>query len=85
MTSIQSNRHTSKGDYGFKLSDTPILCAPELYEPSPIMHQLGSTALGSSQTKISVVHVTNTLSKLEDIYSMNVKDSMGTGTLGEIC
>jgi len=48
------------------------------------MCQLGSTALGSSQTKISVVHAMDTLSKLKDIYSMNAKDSMGTGTLGEI-
>ena len=75
----------SKGNCGFKLSGTPILCMPELHEPSPIMHQLGSTDLDSSQMKISVVHATNTLLKLEDIYSMNAEDSMGTGTLGEIC
>ena len=48
------------------------------------MCQLGSIALGSSQTKIIVVYATNTLSKLEGIYSMNAEDSMGIGTLGEI-
>ena len=84
-TSIQSNHHTLKRDHGFKLLGTPILCAPELYEPLPIMHQLGSTTLGSSQMKISIVYATNTLSKLEGIYSMNAEDSIGTGTLGEIC
>ena len=84
MTSIQSNRHTSKGDYGFKLSVTPTLCAPELLEPSPIMRQLGNTASGSSQTNISVVHAMITLLRPEGIYYMNAKDSMGTGTLGEI-
>jgi len=45
---------------------------------------LGSIALGSSQTKISVVHAMNTLLKLEGIYSMNAEDSIGIGTLGEI-
>jgi len=78
------NCHTSKGDRGSKLSGTPIPCAPELLKPSPIMRQLGSIALGSSQTKISVVYAMNILLKLEGIYSMNAEDSMGTGTLGEI-
>ena len=73
-----------KGGLCSKLSGIPILCVPELLEPLPIMCQLGSIVLGSSQTKISVVHATNTLLKLEGIYSMNAEDSMGTGTLGEI-
>jgi len=45
---------------------------------------LGNTASGSSQTNISVVHTTITLSRPEDIYYMIAEDSMGTGTLGEI-
>ena len=85
MTSIQLNHHTSRGDHGFKHLGTPILYAPELHKPSPIMHQLGSSALGSSQTKILVVYATNTLLKREGIYFMNVEDSMDTRTLGEIC
>ena len=84
MTSIQLNRHISKGDYGFKLLDTPTLCALELLEPSPIMHQLGNTTSGSSQTNISVVYATIILSRPKGIYYMNAEDSMGTGTLGEI-
>ena len=84
MTSIQLNYRTSREDHGFKHLGTPILCAPELHEPSPIMCQLGSSALGSSQTKILVVYATNTLSKWEGIYFMNIEDSMGTRTLGEI-
>ena len=40
------------------------------------MHQLGSIALCSSQTKILIVHATNTLLKLEGIYSINAEDVM---------
>jgi len=79
------NCHTLKGDPGFKLSDTPTLCVPELLEPSQIMHQLGNTASGSFQTNSLVVHATTTLLRPEGIYFMNAKDSMSTGTLGEIC
>ena len=78
------NHHTSRGDHGFKPSAILILYALELLEQLQTMHQLGSSALGSSQMKILNVHATNTLSKLEGIYSMNAEDLTGTGTLEEI-
>jgi len=85
MTSIQLNRRTLKGDPGSKLSDTPTLCVPELLKPSQIMCQLGNTTSGSFQMNSLVVYATTTLLRPEGIYFMNAKDSMSTGTLGEIC
>ena len=48
------------------------------------MRQLGNTTSGSFQMNSLVVHAMNTLLRLEGIYFMNAKDSMSTGTLGEI-
>ena len=58
---------------------------PELLELSQIMRQLGNTTSGSFQMNSLVVHATTTLLRPEGIYFMNAKDSMSTGTLGEIC
>ena len=81
---ILSDLITKKAVLGSKPSDVPIRCVLAQLEPLQIMLLLANIGCDSFLTWIFRVHVQTILSKLEDTFSTNAKDLLGTGTQEEI-
>ena len=84
MIPIPSNPTTKKAVLGFKPSDVLIRYVLAQLEPLQTMLLLANIGCDSFLAWIFRVHVPTILSKLEDTFSINAKDSMGTGTQEEI-
>ena len=84
MIPIPSNLTTKKAVLGSKPLDVLIRCVPTQLEPLQTMLQLANIGCNSFLAWIFCVHVQTILSKLEDTFSTNAKDSLGTGTQEEI-